>query len=341
MDNLIKKLQELNELIKAIAKADSDFTIPKKITNTLPSVDHNHKTLIHAEHHGFGGEMNNVHPKQKELIHGLDLAHGKPIEEYSNSLNNLVVKHPTNNKSMIVKSAAHAEGGFGANRAEQLDKQKKFGMLSHERLNAARREVLFHNMAHHLGLGSFVPTTSGFHKNGNDYSAQEMVAGLKPRDILNNWSKNGSKPGVHKDAFNRSIKDLHKSGDLHKMAIFDSLMGNEDRHGGNYLFDPDSKKIHLIDHGRALDYKQVEGSTTPHYLEHAEKNQISDKIHPEALNWLNSLDNTKASELLDKYVTSDSMFKNGFLDRLSKLKQTVNNSKNKLSVDLKRAGRIT
>lgn len=287
----------------SLDKADPDFRIPKKITNSLPPLDPSHPTKVHAEHHGFGGLMNEAHPDQKKLIHGIDLASGTP-EESGTTEGSSWVSNPSN-KSMIIKPASGAEEG-------NREHQDEIGLNKPDRLNSARREVLFHNMAHHLGLGNYVPTTAGFEKNGEDYSAQEKVDGTNTRFL--HYSK-------HKH-YKQALKDMHDSGDLHKMAIFDMLMGNNDRHKGNVMLNSKEPKLHMIDNGRSIDYRNDEPNA-PSYLRDAEEHLGSSAIHPKAAEWLNSLSKEDVTNMLDKYVEPNSGFKQHFLKRLDKVKKAL------------------
>jgi hypothetical protein len=336
----------------SLEKADPDFKIPKKIEYNRPWVNPADPNIVHADYHGFGGEMNNVHPGQKDLIHGLNISAGEPTGEQSATEGNKFIKNPLSGKEMILKAASKAEGGFKSSKQDEDMKrfyQDRLGLLSPDGLNAARREVLFHNVAHGLGLGKFVPATAGFTKMSNDpdpkkrvmddFSVQEKVDGFKPKSIFDNSVENGVNAGQYAQHYHDTIKTLHDSGDLHKLAILDSLMGNEDRHHGNYLLDPKRQHIHLIDAGRSLDYNRNEGFRIPHYLKYAQDHSISDKIHPKALEWLNNLNEKDVSDMLEKYVEPDSKFKNHFLTRLANIKTLLNSQTGRrLSKDLKNVG---
>lgn len=51
-------------------------------------------------------------------------------------------------------------------------------------------------------------------------------------------------PGIPWGGFPDSVADA--------AAFLDSLIGQQDRHSGNWLYDPDSRGLHLIDHGFAF-----------------------------------------------------------------------------------------
>jgi hypothetical protein len=292
------------------------------------------RSPVHAETEGFS---NHHAPEQKKLIHGLEIHKTEPLggggagaatKAYNPAINkHVVLKKASEHQNQ--KERGHLDGGF----------------------NSAKREVLFHNMAHnYFGMGKHVPTTSGFTRNGEDYSAQEMkhnAAHVKTSHInppskeeLDKWSANPNSKDPLEDRPSRLddpnhgkiLKDMHKSGDLHKLAIMDHLMGHHDRHAGNYMLD--DKNMHLIDNGTSFDYKNFDQPNHyPSHLKTLEKKHIegmgdvdNSNVHPEAAKWLNSLDPAKAKELLANHGHDEhSMATQGFLRRLQGLKNAVNN----------------
>jgi len=312
----------------SLEKAAPDFRQPKQINFDRPHVNPAHPTQIHADYHGFGGQMNATHPEQNNLIHGADLATGKPVGKQTMTHGNMWVTNPLNNKTMIVKPASGAEAGAagGAGTPQTTERKQKsaqdlLGHLAPDGLNAARREVLTHNVAHKLLLGHYFPNTAGFTKKGEDYSAQEKVNGHEltgPKGIAGDEKLNSN--------FMKALKRTHDSGDTHKLAALDMLMGNNDRGLHNTLLDKKSNQFHLIDHGRSVDYNP-ERFAPPSILTHAEKHGISKGVHPEALKWLNSLKEGDVAKMLENYVEPDSKFKGKFLERLHNLKMQLNHGK--------------
>lgn len=300
----------------SLQKALPDFRIPKKITYDKPWVDPSNDKLVHADYHGYGGKMNEATPHQKDLIHGIDLSTGAPVDEPGKTMSagNVWITNPLNKKKMIVKKASGAEAGQGS---DQRLAQDYFGHFAPDGLNAARREVLTHNLAHNLGLGQYFPTTAGFTKRGDDFSAQEKVDGYRPDKDLHLQPI--------KQKYDDALRHMHDSGDLHKLAIFDLLMGNNDRHRGNFIIDKKEPKLHMIDAGRAIDYKSE--YRVPSHLKDAEESGLSKLIHPKAAEWLNSLSEEKASEILDQFIEPDSKFKQHFLTRLHNVKNNIKNYK--------------
>jgi hypothetical protein len=311
----------------SLQKALPDFRIPKKITYDKPWIDPSQGNLVHADYHGYGGKMNEVTPDQKDLIHGIDLSTGTPVDPPGKTMSagNVWITNPLNSKKMIVKRASGAEAGQGV---DQKFAQDYFGHFAPDGLNAARREVLTHNIAHGLGLGQYFPTTAGFTKMGDDFSAQEKVDGYSPEKDMH------MEP--IKQKYDAALQHMHDSGDLHKLAIFDLLMGNNDRHLGNIIIDKKQPKLHMIDAGRAIDYKSE--YRVPSHLRDAEQGGISKLIHPKAAQWLDSMSEDKISQLLDEFIEPDSKFKHHFLTRLHNVKNNIKNYQR--SADSKEKGDI-
>jgi hypothetical protein len=278
------------------------------------------------------GFANHHSPEQTKLIHGLDFHNSKPMRGSVAGAAHRAT-NPLIGKDVLLKRAnAHAN-------------QKERGHLENG-FNSAKREVLFHNMARdYFGMGKHVPATAGFSRNGEDFSAQEMQdsathADLKknPADQLDgaaegeNPFEQPKKMGEFADPSHaETLKSLHGSGDLHKMALMDNIMGYHDRHAGNYMMDK-GNKLHLIDNGTSFDYGNFDQTHYPDYLEHAEDPNIkgmgldNTQAHPEAVKWLNSLDPAKAKEMLAAHGHSeDSPATQGFLRRLQGMKNSLNN----------------
>lgn len=286
-------------------------------------------TPVHAENEGF---PNHNSSEQKKLIHGLEIHNTTPMSG-GHAGGAHQATNPLINKNVVLKRAPDH-----ANAAERGHHENGF--------NSARREVLFHNMAHgFFGMGEHVPTTAGFTRNRIDYSAQEMQPTAshdrlkkRPEDQLDE-AEPGENPFEQKPKMNEfadpshadTFKKLHESGQLHKMALMDNIMGHHDRHSGNYMMDK-GDKLHLIDNGTSFDYKNFDKGHYPDYLNRAEDTNIkgmgldNSKVHPEAAKWLNSLDPEKAKELLASHGHDEnSPATQGFLRRLQGMKNAVNN----------------
>lgn len=285
------------------------------------------KAPIHAENEGF---VNHHSPEQKKLIHGLDIYNMSKLRGGLAGGGTYKADNLNSKGSAVVKQAsAHA------NQAERGHLQNGF--------NSAKREVLFHNMAKdYFGMGQHVPTTAGFSRGGEDYSAQEFKDGAEHPDLkdndLNGSGENAFESKRSVDEFKhpqhaKTLNKMHESGELHKLALMDNILGHHDRHSGNMMMDTNSDKMHLIDNGTAFDYANFDSKHHyPAYLRHSENSNIkgmgrdNTQVHPEAVKWLNSLDPEKAKEMLASHGHDEhSPATQGFLRRLQGMKNTVNN----------------
>jgi hypothetical protein len=268
-------------------------------------------------------------PDQTKLIHGLDVNNSKPMRG-SIAGGAHLASNPISKQNVILKRASdHAN-------------QKERGHLDNG-FNSAKREVLFHDMAHgYFGLGEHVPTTAGFSRDGEDYSVQEMKSKAKhvdlKDDVLDKPTQEGENPfeaegqkELADESHGKILNKLHDNGTLHKLALMDNIMGHHDRHGGNYMVEGDDK-LHLIDNGTSFDYKNFDTNDYPAYLKHTEDSKIKGmgkdgtSLHPEAVKWLNSLDSDKAKEILAAQGHGpNSSVTQGFLRRLQGMKNAVNN----------------
>lgn len=267
-------------------------------------------------------------PEQDKLIHGLEFHNAKPMSR-SVAGGAKRATNPDLKRDMIVKRASdHAN-------------QDLRGHLDNN-FNSAKREVLFHNMARdYFGMGKHVPTTAGFSRGGEDYSAQAMVDNAAHHDLKGDDSplegegekaftaEKGMDEFKHEN-HGKILKKLHESGDLHKLALMDNLMGHHDRHGGNYMMDKEGDGLHLVDNGTAFDYKNFDTNHYPSYLKDSGNPKIkgmgldNTQVHPEAAKWLQNLDPEKAKEFFSAHGHDEnSPTTQGFLRRLQGMKNAV------------------
>lgn len=309
----VKKSQNWKNKYKHFLKAEPDFKQPIKRDFNRPKIDPS-GDMVHGEEHGFRGSIHS--PSQTDLIHGIDMESGEdlPGKENLNTIDSKVHHNVLSNKKTIVKPAT------GITRGDK-EKQAILGHLDSRGHNAARREVMFHNMANNFFGLKNVPTTAGFTKKGQDYSAQEIVNGLsiQPSNYANNDDFNQTKQKYH-----NTLKNMNNSGNLHKLAMMDYIMGNHDRHRGNFLLGEDN--LHLIDNGLAFDYDNlVRTAPVPRYLTDAEGHGISNKVHPESVKWLQNLSDEQAMKMWgDHGYEPEHPTVRGFLERLHNIKQYVN-----------------
>jgi hypothetical protein len=272
--------------------------------------------VVHAKDDALSGGFA---PKQEQekLIHGLDFRTSKSLKDMGSkagvTTGSSWLQTPNHPHHVLVKPAS----GFGG------DEDKKMrNSVGPDSMNSTRREVLYHNLANDaFGMGNYVPTTSAFVKNGDEWSAQKMVGahhGLIPREP-------GSTSGKLSltDKYKQTLNHMHSTGDLHKLALMNNIMANQDRHSGNFMVDNKEPKLHMIDNGTAFDYGNVDPKTIPAYLEHA-SNELklnNSKLHPEAKKWLNSIDEGKVKESMKAHGFDEkSRFTQGILTRIKALK---------------------
>jgi len=251
--------------------------------------------------------------EQNKLIDGLDLTNATPMhgskaggaqQVVGPNSNNLIVKNSADHNDP--EGRGHLENGF----------------------NSARREVLFHNLARdYFGMEKHVPATAGFTKNGDEHSAQQMV------DAKHLDQDNDGK--FKYPNHSKILNNLQDSGDLHKLALMDNILGYHDRHSNNYMMGEKDNNLHLIDNGTAFDYINYDNNATPlgpdnkHYpsfLNHSgDLGKDHTTLHPEAVKWLNTLDPEEAKRIMVAHGQDEtSRATQGMLRRLQGAKNAVN-----------------
>jgi hypothetical protein len=134
---------------------------------------------------------------------------------------------------------------------------------------STHREVAFNNLADKsFGLGGFVARTSLFRhpKTGLPWSAQEYIEGNPVTDA-------------------NQLTHHEKTGDLHKLAIMDVILGNNDRHAGNSKLDMKGN-LKLIDNAGTFDYgNRFRTKGWPHYAAHLIGKPLPGNVHQ----WIDNL----------------------------------------------------
>lgn len=157
------------------------------------------------------------------------------------------------------------------------------GHFANPNFTTSHREAAYHKMAEHVfGLGDFVPKTTVFYHpvDGKVYSAQEFVPNTRPYSDVD---------PDHRDNF-------IPTQDAQKLAIMNSVLGNNDRHSHNILITSD-EKIKLIDHGLSFDYggpKSYGFHRVPVYAKYIKNIGIYPEVHA----WIDSLDSEKMKQHL-------------------------------------------
>lgn len=263
---------------------------------------------------------------QKKLVHGIDINDTKDTGDGITSQVGLSgFGKNARGQGVIVKSRLTDRQVDGDAFEDPMGEHYKS-------FTTAQREGLYHNLAHHLGLGKYVPTTSVVHDKqdkdshgaaGNHYSVMERV-------------KDGEHYSNEDDSHRDALSEAYDSGDLHKLGIMNSILGNSDRHGSNFLMSP--KGLHLIDHGMTFDYHNSNRDLSfPDYLDTAIKNdgkrRSQDTIHPEAVNWLKSINPEHLDNVLNKHKIHRD-FKNPIISSLRKAQNLVSSRDNVTFDDL-------
>lgn len=210
----------------------------------------------------------NVHPKASALIEGLDL-------DPSNKLNK---KHSGHSQESFWTKSPSGKTVFIK---PEIDLKNKFG--------DSLRESAYHNVAtDFFGLGDYLPATATVKhpQTGQLHTIIEAVHGEHAPDG----------PMDNQTHIN-TIKSLGDSGTLDKLGLMDTLLSNDDRHHGNYLF-TDNGSVKMIDHGMSLNSDQTQPLYRPDYLDkydHVRQSESRPKneeepLHPETSSWLMSLD---------------------------------------------------
>jgi hypothetical protein len=227
-------------------------------------------TVVDPDKHG---DPLNRHPEQRDLVTGLDFGAPPPgaggMPDRSGVSDGGWRRHPSG-AHVYVK---HAGRYFSPDPAED-------GSFSDP-----HREVAYHNLAKDFfGLGQYIqPTAMVRHpRTGEEHV---VVAGVRGGE---HHGEGGSDALARHGAELRRLAD---SGDMDKLMVMNSVLGNQDRHQGNYLHSPDGVK--MIDHGLAFE-DQAASSFVPAYVRDysasSSKHQSSRPMHPGAVKWVHSLD---------------------------------------------------
>ncbi len=310
---------DLRKLTTKLTKADGGRSLGLARERDL--VGENPKTIAPIKVSAADGvdSVNNT-PEQKALIDGVDLSRNlkaKPVHvtESLTSPTQMWIPHPDGKRLVLVKHGHE---------------------WSYPHMGA--RETAYHNLARDVfGLGDYVPLTAmANHPGGWEMSMQEMV-------------KNPEHHNSGSDAHLKTLMQLGDAGELHKLAAMNYILGNDDRHGNNYLFsrgDDAKLSLKLIDHGHTF-RNTAEGTDVdfgdagdgkpglqprelrkPHYLKVYEfekarpaaepQGRFGDKrimepvpsqIHPRAVEWLRNLDGVKLKSKMEEMGLGDRAIK--------------------------------
>jgi hypothetical protein len=243
---------------------------------------------VDIEKHGVPGM--NERPESKALAHGFVFG-GQTTEGggATGEVGDSYWATAPNGKKIFVKRASSVFG----NHVEAPD-------------NTARREGIYANVAHSVfGLGHYLPNVAIVRhpQTGQEHALIEHVEG-------------GSHTHSHRKSDVRDIiKRANQNGDIHKIAMMNYIMGNSDRHAGNFMLMGKAKEgepqLKLIDHNIFGESRMYRPPAYLAYLNNesaGEGHDIMKRAHPEAEKWLMSLDPAKLRhELMANHMPQNSI----------------------------------
>jgi ADP-ribose pyrophosphatase YjhB (NUDIX family) len=196
-----------------------------------------------------------------DLWHGVDISKPKiPSSENTISKHMFVGSKDSSIPSIIIKPPlSHTDLKLQGPDEDGPDTS----YFLHPEFNSSHREAAYSYLAHQYGFGKYVPKTSVFrHPHTNAaWSAMEFIPYAEP------------------------IGHIKPSDDYHKLTIFDSLLGNNDRHRKNVLVDQ-SNTPKLIDNANSFDYGHKFESHLPVYAQGFQSTKVPHGVHM----WLQNLD---------------------------------------------------
>ncbi|CAB4127227.1 hypothetical protein UFOVP75_91 [uncultured Caudovirales phage] len=285
---VVRKMEVFSILLR---KAASELT--NGVVNSPAIVDaerDSHPSFPMAEHH-------------KALVHGVNMDKVVPPPEHAKTYDE---EHKRRDQAGRTVKEKPYRPKFRLNGLGEKVVTKRADP-SHA-LNEPRREVIYHNIAHSVfGLGHYLPHTALIRHptTGEEVSVQAMSGKSPEHLILQNENTNENKKDAkypHGHPIMRQAKALVRladSGDLDKMAIMNTVLGNHDRHKGNYVFGGNAPFFKLIDHGLIFsggnhavpDYlrrvdssrKLIDNDPTRHY------DVVNEPFHPKAVEWVKGL----------------------------------------------------
>ena len=287
-----------NLLIDVLKKASNSYTLEERTKAKLglakneELLEKSTQSLLKLntdQDQSFNGEEltseSNAHPLWNN--HHTDLFHGlKTDKDYKPQTQGItkfvnVFKKPSG-ESIIAKAPLDWK-------ELQLDDEKggprpslrssHYSWMLHPHFKSTHREAAFHRVADSVfGLGDFVPKTTVFlhPKTREPWSAQEYIDNPTPFNPKE-----------------RSLEPYESSGQLHKLALMDAILGNNDRHSKNVILDQTGKPK-LIDNALTFDYSHRYGTPIPSYASHLTGVGIPSSVHK----WIQGLDDKKLQEEL-------------------------------------------
>lgn len=177
----------------------------------------------------------------------------------------------------------------------------------------ANGEAATSRLAHDLGLGEFFPHSALVQSKDGNKAVIEGVVNMDMASFL--------PPSIYEE-----FHQKQNPADLQKLALFDAITSNNDRHDSNYGFKPDGKIV-MFDHGDNFQHHLIEPGEKvlmPDYLKHMRDMSFD----PEAVKWFQGVDPQKFATTLQKYgVTDSKVALSQVMRNIERLKRTIQNPK--------------
>ncbi len=263
------------------------------------------------------------HKKTANLVNGINLIQsdrGKTPSHVHSGINEFGSRWLKNAKGKMVFVKEHGAG--------------------HQDLEStAHNEALYHNLADQFfGLGQYIPPVALIKAPWvgprDKPSKSDYMSVMEAINEPSHWTR------THEQ--NEVLHQKLMNGDLDKLALMNSILGNTDRHANNYMFGNNDKDLYLIDHGFTIrGYKKASHTTgLPAYLSSAL--QVGERkgthrdvgtetdirpIHPDARKWLLDLDLDKLHKILIDHKTPENVIEN-IISRVRNMQTYAKNEPN-------------
>jgi hypothetical protein len=283
----------LKEVIKAALPEVSDSYIDHfthlaedmALKKSMPSTK---LTRVGAQH------SPNMHQtdEQKKLIEGLYFDTGNKPKQYTpkhGEFSNTLIKLQNDaGQKVLVKPPRKGFGVSDSGSTDRADEEDEIGRRVHD--NAQSATHYYHLADQVFGMGKHVPPTNYFKhdelhnhfagsglahegvQQGEHFQAMEMIPKAKTALTASDAE------------WNKMHKHMMKNGDLHKLMMMDTILGNIDRHQGNFLIHP---KGHIINIDNDLAFSHGKAVGAPDYI--GDKG-LEEPVHEEAANWIKGID---------------------------------------------------
>lgn len=234
------------------------------------------QNTVNAQSHGLGDTL--YHDDVKDFVHGLDFGaprFGAMAGALDGSRTNTHWQKNAKGKIVYVKPAPSEYGGL--------------------EIGEPHMEATYHNLARDFfGMGKYLPKVAAVHHPGTG-QAHAIIEHV---------------PGEHFDHEDQehqaTLKAHAENGELDKMGLMNMIMGNYDRHWGNWLMDR-NKGIKLIDHNVMMPGDGFVDPDPPNYWKamHELGGTAHDPhmtaLHPAAVDWAQKLDPKELTAQLQRH----------------------------------------